>query len=415
MMGLGTLTVRVGGNTIVPRTILGRFYIICAIFRNLHLALTMWWLNHRAPANEKFDIIIVDQLSVSIPLLRWTGAKIFFYCHFPDKLLTKRESLLKKIYRLPVDFVEEITTGMADTIVVNSKFTANIFKESFRMLHHTPEVLYPSILFEKFDRTVDHKSPEVQILTAPDRITFLSINRYERKKNIDLAIHAFARLLSDGAIKDGTQKSLRLVVAGGYDTRVPENVEHHQELVELAEKKHGLKTWTLASGQTDKPVPEETQVLFLQSISDLQKLFLLQSAHALLYTPTNEHFGIVPVEAMYMKCPVIATNSGGPTESILHGQTGYLCPADEEIWAQTLKSVLEKSDSERQAMGQAGHERVIHLFSLPAFVSKLNDILLQLHRGSTLVESRRIIDIVKAGFIFSVVIAALSIVLIIKH
>jgi alpha-1,3/alpha-1,6-mannosyltransferase len=71
----------------------------------------MWWLNHRAPANEKFDIIIVDQLSVSIPLLRWTGAKIFFYCHFPDKLLTKRESLLKKIYRLPVDFVEEITTG----------------------------------------------------------------------------------------------------------------------------------------------------------------------------------------------------------------------------------------------------------------------------------------------------------------
>jgi len=37
---------------------------------------------------------------------------------------------------------------------------------------------------------------------------------------------------------------------------------------------------------------------------------------ALIYTPTNEHFGIVPLEAMYMEKPVIACNSGGPTETI---------------------------------------------------------------------------------------------------
>ncbi|KAG0027201.1 Alpha-1,3-mannosyltransferase-like protein, partial [Podila clonocystis] len=102
----GTLTVKVGGNSIVPRTILGRFYIICAIFRNLHLALSLLLLSKQ----DQFDVIIVDQLSVSIPVLRWTGAKIFFYCHFPDKLLTKRESFLKKLYRLPVDKIEELTT-----------------------------------------------------------------------------------------------------------------------------------------------------------------------------------------------------------------------------------------------------------------------------------------------------------------
>jgi len=68
---------------------------------------------------EQFDVIFVDQLSVSIPLLRWTGAKIFFYCHFPDKLLTKRESFLKKLYRVPVDFIEELTTGNAN---VNVRF-----------------------------------------------------------------------------------------------------------------------------------------------------------------------------------------------------------------------------------------------------------------------------------------------------
>ncbi|KAF9992346.1 Alpha-1,3-mannosyltransferase-like protein [Entomortierella chlamydospora] len=407
----GTLTVHVGGNTIVPRTILGRFYIICAIFRNLHLAWNMLLLNYDAPSKEKFDIIIVDQLSVSIPLLRLTGAKIFFYCHFPDKLLTKRESLLKKIYRVPVDFIEELTTGMADTIVVNSKFTANIFKESFKTLRQVPEVLYPSIQFDKFDRVVEASSPEIKILTpSTNKITFLSVNRYERKKDINLAIHAFARLLKSDNIGISTQQSIRLVIAGGYDTRVVENVEHHLELVQLAEK-YGLKTWTLSAGQTDKAVPEDTQVLFLQSISDAQKLFLLQTSRALLYTPTNEHFGIVPVEAMYMKCPVVAVNSGGPTESILNEVTGYLCPAEEDIWANTLRTLLEKSEEELKAMGQAGHDRVVGLFSLTAFVTKLNGILMELYKKPSTLESYGLSGSMRPLLIFTVLTVVLAVML----
>ena len=39
----------------------------------------------------------------------------------------------------------------------------------------------------------------------------------------------------------------------------------------------------------------------------------------------NEHFGIVPLEAMLAGRPVLACNSGGPVESIIHGVTGYLC------------------------------------------------------------------------------------------
>ncbi|KAF9950890.1 Alpha-1,3-mannosyltransferase-like protein [Mortierella alpina] len=386
----GTLTVRVGGNTIVPRTLLGRFYIICAILRNLHLALTILLYNSGLPEQEKFNVIIVDQLSVSIPLLRWTDAKILFYCHFPDKLLSKRDSLLKKIYRLPVDLVEELTTGMADTIVVNSKFTANIFKESFKLLRQSPDVLYPSIQFDKFDRTVDLSKPEVQVLRADDKVTFLSINRYEEKKDIDLALHAFARLLQpedgdtklDGYVDLGSSQRLRLVIAGGYDVRVQENVNCHLKLNRIARDQYGLRTFTLKSGQSDLAVPDDTQVLFLQSISDVQKLYLLQTARALLYTPTNEHFGIVPVEAMYMRCPVVAVNSGGPTESILDGKTGYLVASSPEMWAATLKTLLGKSAQELKDMGQTGHDRVVSMFSLTAFVSKLNGLLVQLRQDA---------------------------------
>ncbi|KAF9917028.1 Alpha-1,3-mannosyltransferase-like protein [Lobosporangium transversale] len=424
----GTLTVQVGGNAIVPRTILGRFYIICAILRNLHLAWIVLQLNNNTPPKEKLDIIIVDQLSVSIPLLRWTDARIFFYCHFPDKLLTKRESLLKKIYRVPVDFIEEVTTGMADTIVVNSKFTANIFKESFKMLRQIPEVLYPSIQFDKFDKEVNYSAPDIKILTSflspvsnnnninnnrTEKITFLSINRYERKKDINLAIHAFAGLLKDKYLSVSTQQSLRLVIAGGYDTRVTENVEHHLELVNLAEKIHGLRTFTLSSGQTDTQVPVETQVLFLQSITDAQKLYLLQTARALLYTPTNEHFGIVPVEAMYMRCPVIAVNSGGPTESILHGKTGYLCSAQEHVWTNTLKLLVKASEEELKEMGQTGHDRVVSLFSLTVFVSKLNGILVQMQQQSSYeLKSYGLFDSsMRPLFIFSVLSIVLAIML----
>lgn len=57
-------------------------------------------------------------------------------------------------------------------------------------------------------------------------------------------------------------------------------------------------------------------IVFLCSFSDEEKVFLLKNSTCLLYTPSNEHFGIVPIEAMFMKLPVIAVNSGGPLETI---------------------------------------------------------------------------------------------------
>lgn len=53
-----------------------------------------------------------------IPALRLSRhrKKVLFYCHFPDQLLTQRTSSLKKLYRAPIDWLEERTTGMADMV-----------------------------------------------------------------------------------------------------------------------------------------------------------------------------------------------------------------------------------------------------------------------------------------------------------
>ena len=134
--GLGTLQVRVLGSSI-PMTLHPRFSatIVCSIVRSLLLAiLLLFSLLLPGPASPfnplsplpRFDVFIVDQQSVAVPLLKFvSGSRVVFYCHFPDKLLSagwtfndkevKRQGagLLRRAYRWPVDKLEEFTTGGA--------------------------------------------------------------------------------------------------------------------------------------------------------------------------------------------------------------------------------------------------------------------------------------------------------------
>ncbi|CAF1914259.1 unnamed protein product, partial [Brassica napus] len=50
----------------------------------------------------------------------------------------------------------------------------------------------------------------------------------------------------------------------------------------------------------------------------------------------DEHFGIVPLEAMVAYKPVIACNSGGPMETVKNGVTGYLCEATPEDFSSAV-------------------------------------------------------------------------------
>ncbi|CAG8555057.1 4842_t:CDS:2 [Cetraspora pellucida] len=344
----GSLEIRVRGNSIIPRTLFGSFYIVCAILRQLHLTASLILRD-----NDQFDVIFVDQLSASIPFLRFTGAKILFYCHFPDKLLTKRESILKKLYRYPVDLLEGLTTGYI--------FTSNVFRESFPNIRKAPQVLYPGIHFEAYDKKVD--------------VTILSINRFERKKNIVLAIRAFARLRDDVMVSEEQFLNMRLVIAGGYDNRVPENVDHHKELDRVASRLE-LETFTIMPSSATYP-PESAQIIFLCSFNEAQRTYLLSKSLCLLYTPSNEHFGIVPIEAMYACLPVIACNSGGPRETVRNGITGVLCSPTPLEFSEAIADFIS-GVHDRKVMGDSGREHAQKNFSLTTFVNSLELILMNL-------------------------------------
>lgn len=234
-------------------------------------------------------------------------------------------------------------------VVANSNFSRKVFQASFpRVGRREIGVLYPPVDVTTFQQFSASKPRDPNL--------FVSLNRFERKKDVALAIQALAvvqRRISASEFAD-----VKLIVAGGYDPNNTENHEHLRELQQIV-KDQGL----------------EQHVEFRTSVSDAMKKELLATAQAVMYTPSNEHFGIVPVEAMTYGTPVIAVNSGGPLESVAHGETGFLCESDASAFADAMLQLLGPDGHERAVgMGKAGKARARAIFSLEAF----SDALLKL-------------------------------------
>uniref|UniRef100_A0A915Q5L1 Alpha-1,3/1,6-mannosyltransferase ALG2 n=1 Tax=Setaria digitata TaxID=48799 RepID=A0A915Q5L1_9BILA len=332
-----------------PRSIFGFGCALCAYIRMCIAALYICLFLKRT------DLISACLLVFRV--FRFLGlfnARLIFYCHFPDQLLTERKSMLKKFYRVFIDWFETWTMTMADLICVNSEFTKEIVIKTFPQIHERHiHILYPTLNTKFFDHC---KTAELNEIPKSARHIFVSINRYEKKKNVGLALEAFDLLKEK--ISEDDYRYCFLVIAGGYDVMNGENIACFIELQEKA----------IALG-----IPRE-QYVFLKSPTDEEKLELLRRATAVLYTPSNEHFGIVPVEAMYMKCCVIALNSGGPRETIIDEETGFLVQENSDSFAEKL-SELVRNKCKATAMGEAGRKRVKTVFAMDNFVIRLEALI----------------------------------------
>ncbi|EPQ28523.1 uncharacterized protein PFL1_03826 [Pseudozyma flocculosa PF-1] len=427
----GTLKVQVM-RTRIPRSLFNRLHLPMAILQQLslifQLILSITLLKYpgtmptfvssrltSSPPIPEFDLFFMDQLSAGIPWLKIiTSTRILYYCHFPDKdigssiALQKAlarghsgPSVFRKIYRLPLDLIEEGTTDYADKILVNSDFTSKQFVKSFYRLRRQPRTLYPGVdvralradeVQKQLDKLIDEavgdrlKNAIIDLCCDTDRLTLLSINRFEAKKNVALGLEAFATAQKQHAAS-GRPGRLRLVLAGGYDHRVRDNIDTLAELQKQSEEL-GLKHLTLSyNGKALEPPISpppafdiaQAAVIFLPSLPGplLHTLLLNQSTQMLLYTPTEEHFGIVPLEAMTCGVPVLATNTGGPLETVvdlsldedgkptnLAEGTGLLRHASPGIWAVSIQALLSLSDDERRTVSQVARKRVQDKFSL---------------------------------------------------
>ena len=278
--------------TFIPVDILGFGRTFCSTLRMLYLSVAARWMYPDA------DVFVLDVLPTSIPyLVLGNGGvnSVIFYCHFPDKLLkrdmingqlledgTKNTSskenitrIFKELYRLVMNKLEEWSMSYADLICVNSRFTKKETLRVFPSIHQCTKdgkdnmkVLYPAIDLNKF---ISPDFERKKQLLRSGKLPIVSLNRFERKKNIEVLLYSYA-ILKERSNK--TSISLPpLVIAGGYDTNNSENVEYLIELQFLAEKLNIKKHTT-----------------FRPSVSDMERATLLQSAICLVYSPFREHF-----------------------------------------------------------------------------------------------------------------------------
>ena len=401
-------------------------------------ALRMLYLTYRAmKENPKADVFVIDVLPTGVPyLVNYCNVKagVLFYCHFPDQLLTRDTvngeqdcsdgsnnnnnnrglmirllKQLKRFYRGILDKTEELTMSYSDLIVVNSQFTRTEVEKTFPSLFlplgndgrgedetygERIKVLYPAIESSLSSRERknfnDHaRTSEPYEGNGP----IVSLNRFERKKNVALLLHAYNLLLDKVSKGNLTIKLPPLIIAGGYDPLNVENVEHLAELRSLADTI--LSSYNLPRSKVHSPSSTSSQdsastatssnqqendatIEFHLSISNAKRKQLLASASVWCYTPHREHFGIVPLEAMDAGVPVVAIRSGGPMETIVDGVTGTLVEYETMIagqegqnttvcgFADAIASLL--SDPIHSAeMGQRGKERVHEIFGMDTF------------------------------------------------
>ncbi|XP_025829623.1 alpha-1,3/1,6-mannosyltransferase ALG2 isoform X2 [Agrilus planipennis] len=343
-----TFPVKVVGDWL-PRSISGKFYAFFAYMRMLYLAIFYLYFS----TENKSDIYFVDQIPIAIPFIKWTGGKVIYYCHHPDLLASSPGGFLKTLYRKPIDWLELKGTSVADIILVNSKYTSSVFRDTFPTIHKKVTILYPTIsqsLYESISsktltKPVDELVPEIKDNTD-NKFVLLSINRFHPAKKLDLAIKALAELKNIISTED--LKRVILIIAGGHDPNFSINASYFNELVELANE-----------------MKLNNNIVLIKSPSDELKTDLLLSCDCLLYTPEKEHFGIVPLEAMAARKPVIALNSGGPRETVLNETTGFLCDINPQSMAECISKVLDKKIAKK--MGDNGRKRLEQLFTNSVF------------------------------------------------
>lgn len=169
-------------------------------------------------------------------------------------------------------------------------------------------------------------------------------------------------------------------------------VKGHVHLLEaihtLRKKDPNVRLVVAGEGELRKTLENEAvrlgigdAVCFLGWREDVDRL--LDVADVFVLPSLNEGLGLVIVEAMAKKLPVVATTVGGVPEVVKNGETGFLVPAGEpQPLAEAMQRLSESADL-RQAFGCAGFDRAVRLFSIAATVRRTEDVYASIRRATT--------------------------------
>lgn len=221
----------------------------------------------------------------------------------------------------------------ADRFVAVSHTVKDWIVQTLRIEPEKITVVYHGIdvSMQRFEEKADNREPRVGCLA-----------RFEQRKGLQVLVQAMPKICEKFP-------QAKLLLAGsdpkGYSNEIKEIVE-----------KLGLENNVEVMGFCSTPFE------FLNSLD------VFASASF------TEGFGIVLLEAMSMKCPIVASDIYPLNYIVQNGVTGILAESGNcTVFADAIVELLE-NPQKRRAMGEAGYKRCMEEFSLSVSLGKLNSL-----------------------------------------
>jgi starch synthase len=210
-------------------------------------------------------------------------------------------------------------------------------------------VIYNGIDLAEYQKTEETKAL-VDYGVDPAVPYLLFVGRITRQKGVTHLVDAIRHLPADTQV---------VLCAGAPDT--PEIAAEMRKKVQDVQQQHKRIVW------------------IEKMVTKREAIQLYSNARVFCCPSVYEPFGIINLEAMACRVPVVASATGGIKEVVVEGKTGYLVPFDQdpvtsfprdpETFARDLASRSSElmADPEKcQRFGEAGRRRVEEQFSWTA-------------------------------------------------
>jgi starch synthase len=260
------------------------------------------------------------------------GVPFVLTCHSLEPLRPWKKEQLGSGYELSA-WIERICIEAADKVVaVSDEMKADIIKH-FDISADKVEVIHNGIDLDLWQQRPLSAELKAQWGIADDYVLFLG--RCTQQKGVEHLVDAA-----------GDIPCQVVMCMGGADTK------EYEALITAKLKAH------------------KNIVHINKMLSEGEAAQLYSQARAFICPSIYEPFGIINLEAMACKAPVIASAVGGIKEIVVEGETGYLLePGRPDLIAAAVKRLLA-DPAKAKAMGLAGRLRAEQNFSWTSIAAK---------------------------------------------
>ncbi len=260
---------------------------------------TLWneflWRDY-APIPGKFDLFISSDWTQPPTNIAKTRATVVHDLAFKKVPETVDPLIISTQTKRLANVVKE-----CQIIWCDSESTATDLKECYPGVKGTVEVNYPGIVAPK------PKETSVFSYIFKPYEYFFAVGKIEPRKNLQRLIEAFLKLIETPAYTH-----MHLVIAGP-------------------------RGWDIATQALSHP-----QIHLLGTVTDEELANLYQNALAFVFPSLYEGFGIPPLEAMALGCPVILSNVSSLSEIATSDSAYFVDPNSVESIRDAMKQLIEK-------------------------------------------------------------------------